>query len=239
MLDEGSAAIASARLFDMREAAGHLAHLGFLLVNGSHPEEPGGAQLLIALRDQPTLEHFDPENIEHWIASGGKGRLSQLTRATATPLDRPFAWGTIRAIDRLDVFNSFLSFGGRIRLESVDTATTVAVFDSPAPIVRWSGHSQSVDPLTGEIGAFFARMRIPIDYTPGAEQRIAGATPMALYAAMLAGLQHRFAASPSLRSAQQWLSGWSAREAHRIRTVGEVDWEAGVALASDLQLGTT
>ncbi len=236
MLDEGSAAIASTRLFDMREAAGHLAHLGFLLVNGSHPEEPGGAQLLIALRDQPTLEHFDPEMIGLWIAVGGKGHATTLTRATPTPLDRPFAWGTIRAIDRLDVFNSFLSFGGRVRLEPVDTATTVAIFDSPAPIVRWSGHSQSVDPLTGEIGAFFARMMIPIDFTPGAEQRIAGATPIALYAAMLAGLQHRFAASPSLRQAQGWLAAWSAREGRRIRAVAGTDWETGLALTRDLDL---
>ena len=111
------------------------------------------------------------------MAVSGQGRLIQLTRATLAPLERSFSWGTIRAIDRLEVFNSFLTFGGRVRLAAVDASTTIAAFDSPAPIVRWSGHSQSVDALTGEIGAFFARMMIPIDFMPGAEQRIADATP--------------------------------------------------------------
>lgn len=234
MVQQGSAASGPTGPLSITDAAAHLAHLGFLLVNGSQPEEPGGAQLLVALRDRPTLEHFDPETIEHWMAVSGRGRLVQLTRATLAPLERPFSWGTIRAIDRLEVFNSFLTFGGRLRLAVVDAPTTIAVFDSPAPIVRWSGHSQSVDPLTGEIGAFFARMMIPIDFTPGAEQRIADATPLALYASMLAGLQHRFANSPTLRDAHHSMATWSAQEARRLQEGASHDWEAGLALARDL-----
>ncbi len=236
MVQQGSSAFAAPGPFSIADAAAHLAHLGFLLANGSHPEEPGGAQLLVALRDRPTLEHFDPETIEHWMAVSGRGRLIQLTRATLAPLERSFSWGTIRAIDRLEVFNSFLTFGGRVRLVAIDASTTIAAFDSPAPIVRWSGHSQSVDPLTGEIGAFFARMMIPIDFTPGAEQRIADATPLALYASMLAGLQHRFAASPTLRDAHRAIATWSTQEARRLQERESHDWEAGLALARDLRL---
>src|SRR5450759_4071447 len=47
-----------------REAAERLARLGFVVVNGSHPEETGTAQLLIALRSRPTQEHFDAELVE-------------------------------------------------------------------------------------------------------------------------------------------------------------------------------
>ncbi len=57
----------------LREAAARLARLGFLVVNGSHPEATGSAQLLVALRSQPTLEHFDPEWVEHWVSSAGQG----------------------------------------------------------------------------------------------------------------------------------------------------------------------
>lgn len=235
MVQQRSPASGLAGPLSIADAAAHLAHLGFLLANGSHPEEPGGAQLLVALRDRPTLEHFDPETIEHWMAVSGRGRLIQLTRATLVPLERSFSWGTIRAIDRLEVFNSFLTFGGRVRLAAVDASTTIAVFDSPAPIVRWSGHSQSVDPLTGEIGAFFARMMIPIDFMPGAEQRIADATPLALYAAMLAGLHHRLATSPTLRDAHRAMTAWSTQEARRLQDGAGSDWEAGLALARDLR----
>ena len=41
------------------------------------------------------------------------------------PLERPFSWGTIRVVDRLEVFNSFLTFGGTVRAVELDAATTI------------------------------------------------------------------------------------------------------------------
>ncbi|MFH0751947.1 MAG: hypothetical protein V2B17_08945, partial [Chloroflexota bacterium] len=157
------------------EAARHVEHLGFLDVNGTAPQAPGGANLVVALRERPTLTHFDPERVEHWVASGGRGRPQEVTRTTLLPLERPFSWGTIRVVDRLEVFNSFLTFGGTVRAVARDPATILVVLSSHAPILRSTGHSQGVDLSTGEVGAFFARMMIPIDFTPGAETRIAAA----------------------------------------------------------------
>jgi hypothetical protein len=221
---------------DLRQAAERLARLGFVVVGGSHPEETGTAQLLVALRSRPTLEHFDPELVEHWAVVGGRGRMLEITRATPTPHRGAFSWGTIRVVDRVEAFNSFLGFGGDVTVEGLDGGTTIVVFESPAPIVRSTGHSQSVDPLTGEVGAFFARIKVPIDFSPGAEQRIAALSPRALYAAMLAALQRRYARTEALREAHPAIAAWASHEAHRMRDEHSVDWEAGAQLTSDFDL---
>ena len=219
----------------LHQAAERLARLGFVVVNGSHPEETGTAQLLVALRSRPTMEHFDPELVEHWVTSGGRGRMMEITRA-ANPHHEPFSWGTIRVVDRVDAFNSFLSFGGDKTVAALDADTTIIVFESPAPIVRFTGHSQSVDPLAGEVGAFFARMKVPIDFTPGVEQRIAEMSPRALHAAMLAALQRRYAHNEALRDAHPTIAAWASREAHRMREGHPAEWTAGEQLTADLDL---
>jgi hypothetical protein len=221
---------------DVREAAGRLARLGFLVVNGSQPQDTGASQLLVALRRNPTLEHFDAELVEHWVTSQGRGHLAAITRMAPMPQTGPYAWGAIRVVDRVAAFNSFLSFGGEVTVAATDADTTIVVFDSPAPIVRSTGHSQAVDPLTGEVGAFFARLKVPIDFQPGAEERIAEMSPRGLFAAMLASLQRRFAHSEGFRAAQPSIAAWAAREAHRMLQEHAPDWETGERLTTELAL---
>lgn len=218
------------------EAARHVEHLGFLDVNGTSPQAPGGANLVVALREHPTLTHFDPERVEHWVAAEGRGRPAEITRATTVPLERPFSWGTIRVVDRLEVFNSFLTFGGTVRTVARDPATTLVVLSSHAPILRSTGHSQGVDLSTGEVGAFFARMMIPIDFTPGAEARIAASSPMAVYAAFHVSVQARLDESDELRDSHPELAAWCRRERQRLSGTFGPDWEAGRAMATELGL---
>ncbi len=218
------------------EAARYVERLGFHDVNGTAPQAPGGANLVVALRERPTLEHFDPERVEYWIDAGGRGQPAEITRKTALPLERHFEWGTIRVVDRLEVFNSFLTFGGRLRAEAIDPTTTIVVFSSHAPILRSTGHSQQVDLSTGEVGAFFARMRVPVDFEPGAEQRITGASSMTVYAAFHASVEARFGASEDLRLAHPGFWAWCGRERQRLKELFPADWEAGQALARQLRL---
>jgi len=220
------------------EAAGHVEHLGFLDVSGTSPQAPGVANLVVALRARPSLTHFDPERVEHWVASGGRGRPAEITRKTTVPLERAFSWGTIRVVDRLEVFNSFLTFGGTVRAVARDAATTLVVLSSHAPILRSTGHSQGVDLSTGEVGAFFARMMIPIDFTPGAASRIAEASPMAVYAAFHASMQARLEESDELRDSHPAFAAWCRRERQRLARSFGADWEAGRAMATELGLAT-
>lgn len=222
----------------MAEAARHVERLGFLDVNGTAPQAPGGANLVVALRDRPTLEHFDPERVEYWVAPEGRGRPAEITRKSVVPFEGPFAWGTIRVVDRLEVFNSFLTFGGTVRAAEVDATTTLVVFSSEAPILRSTGHSQGVDLSTGEVGAFFARMMIPVDFAPGAEARIAAVSPMAVYSAFHAAAQARFDRSAGLRESHPRFTAWCQRERQRLHSLFGADWEVGRAIAAELDLAT-
>jgi hypothetical protein len=216
------------------DAGRRLADLGFVDVHGSEPGAPGGTRLLVALRSTPTLAHFDPESLTCWAFQDGRGRLLTFDRHAIRPADLPVSWGRVSVADRIPVSNQFLTFGGRLRAADFDDDTTLVELTSPAPIQRWSGHSQGIDPFTDEIGAFFGRLMIPIDFTPGAEGRIGEAGPLALYAAMLQDSVARLAASPTLREHSTQLDRFLHHELARLQTTEPTALDAGRALLSEV-----
>lgn len=220
----------------LEDAATELAHLGFVLRDGSRPGTIPGPRLLVALRDRPTLEHFDPEEVTFWEARGGRGRLGQVARDTPVPLSRPFSWGPVRVIDRIPVFNEFLAFGGTLLGAARDEHMVVLAFVSRAPIVRWGGHSQGVDPFTDEIGAFFARLMVPVDFQPEAEARIAAAEPEALYASFLRYSARRLRPESRLRESDPLLAGTVDHECRRLAHEVPAAWRDGEELLAWLEV---
>jgi hypothetical protein len=196
-----------------------------------------GPRLLVALRDRPTLEHFDPELVTYWEARDAKGRVATLDRTEPHPEVRPWSWGPIRVTDRIPESNQFLGFGGTLLVDARDTTSTYAAFTSRAPIVRWAGHSQGVDSLVDEIGAFFARLMVPVDYQPDAEARIAAADPEALYAMFLAHSVGRLHHSRRLRDADPGTAGSLEHEAYRVAHEAPQRWAEGRELLDWLELG--
>ena len=127
---------------EISEFIGRMAHLGFLLESPS-AERPGEARLLVAFRDRPTLEHFDPEVVTFWrTGEDRRGHRAELTLETRTPLRAEYSWGRIEVIDRLGVENDFATLGGHLRMDQVRAGLAIAVFTSPGPILRLGGHSQ-------------------------------------------------------------------------------------------------
>ena len=124
-------------------AARQVADWGFL-AEPDLPDRPGPAYLLVAIRDQPTLQHFDPESVEYWVSADGRGARAILDRTTCLPIETDFSWGLIRITDRLAVTNEYVTFGGRLTAAEVD-GVTVAAFTSPVPLLRRGGHSQGWD----------------------------------------------------------------------------------------------
>jgi hypothetical protein len=225
------------------EAAEALRTLGFTLLNSDRPAAPGGSQLLVALRDRPTLRHFDPELVTCWIAAAGRGRPLAIDREEA-PGDRAILWGHVHVIDRLDVENRFLTFGGAIRIADISPALRVVQHVTPGPVVRWGGHSQGSDPLAGEIGAFFGRLIVPVDYAPGGEARLAAEPPEHLYAAFLRDVDARRRESAHRRATfgldgegADPLGPWLRLEIARVRDRHPAWWAAAGALLDDIDLG--
>ncbi len=219
-----------------------LAHLGFVLRDGSLPGTTPGPRLLVALRPEPTMRHFDAEEATYWSFDGARGALATIRRGSdvgsspVVPAEIPFSWGRIRIADRVPVSNQFLSFGGLLRAARTPDDTLVLAFTSPAPILRWSGHSQLVDRFADELGSFFARLKVPVDFQPGAEARIGEASPEGLYAAAVGFADRRLNATTSLREYDVALDEAVNTAVHRLRRDAPEAWSEGEALLSWLDL---
>jgi hypothetical protein len=209
----------------MTSAVGLVSDLGFL-AGPDIPDRPGPAYLLVALRDHPTLRHYDPERIDYWVSRKGRGTRGSLTRATPMPLDGEFSWGLIRLVDRLDVTNEYVTFGGHLSAAPVDSATIV-VFSSPVPLLRRGGHSQVWDAGADELSAFFARLVAAIDLRPELERVVCDADPLVRYSAFLADVVGRYRSSPSLRHAEARVWSLLRGEESRMRGDHAPAWKEG------------
>ena len=147
------------------------------------------------------------------------------------PLETELSWGEIQIVDRLKVTNEYLTFGGRLTAAKMGT-TSVAVITSPAPILRRGGHSQGWDEGAENLGAFFARLLLAVDYTTGFEPRVAAATPLTRYAAFLIDTVTRYGASPALRASHPDLWLLLRTAANRLRVDHPDDWTLGASLLS-------
>lgn len=212
---------------DPRVAAELLREWGFL----AHPDLPdlaGDAYLLVAFREVPTLRHFDPERLELWVTRGSRGARLEIDRSTHQ-LDSEFSWGTIAIIDRLEISNEYVSFGGQLTVTAIDDMT-VAILVSSAPILRRGGHSQGWDEAAVDLAAFFGRVMIAVDFVPGFEARMAEALPLARYAAFIVDSLARYRPSAGLRNAHPQLWTLLLGEEERLRRDHPTDWAAGGAL---------
>jgi hypothetical protein len=218
-------------LLEPASAAPLVADLGFLS-SSDLPDRPGPAYLLVALREKPTLHHYDPEGVEYWVSEAGRGTRRNLTRDTPLPIETEFSWGLIRMVDRLQVTNEYLTFGGHLTAGLVDGAV-IAVFTSPAPLLRRGGHSQGWDQGAETLGAFFSRFLLAVDYAPGFEARAAAADPVTRYAAFVTDAMTRYRASPRLRAGQADLWTLLQAEERRLRADQPVAWAAGEELRRD------
>lgn len=220
------------------ERAGSVIHdLGFSIVTGVDRHDPAATELVVAVRESPTLRHFDPEVVDFWAPEGGRSRTHEIDRDSDMPFTGRFAWGRISIADRLGLTNQWLTFGGTVRAAALDGGTTVILFHSAAPIQRWSGHSQGLDLMTAEIGAFFGRLMVPIDFTPGAEGRLVAADPRVLYCAFIADALVREGRSTRLVQADRPFAGHVVAEARRLRAAEPAAWADGGELLRALGVG--
>jgi len=208
-------------------AADRVRHWGFL-AQPDLPDRPGPAFLLVALRPAPTLQHYDPEAVEYWVTLDGRGRRQTLTHDTPMPRSEDFSWGLIRLVDRLGVSNEYLTFGGRLNAATFDDVV-VAAFASPAPLLRRGGHSQGLDPGADAIGAFFGRIMVAVDFTPGFEAMFGQADPLTRYSAFVRDAEARRRSAGRARTDDE-VPRLIQGEAGRLRAIHPTPWEGGADL---------
>lgn len=221
---------------DVADAAANVRHLGFLLVS---PFPPGSepSRLMVALREPPTGEHFDPKLVRYWeIGQDHRGHPQELEADSRTPLTHRFAWGKIELVDRFGEVNEFVTLGGQLQVDRMANDEVVAVFTSSAPILRMGGHSQADDVVALELAAFFARVMVPIDFDRGAEAAVSAADPLSLYAAFVIFERERYTGHLLLRNEHPHESEILWEEAERVRTSHPDAWEAGRQLLEQLGL---
>ena len=221
-----------------REAALSLtADLGFRLIEPDPTGRRGDTtegHLLVALRDRPTLRHFDPESMSFYAPVGAGASLTTIDRLPAgASLRRPVLWGHVHVVDRVPVENRFLTFGGELWLTALDESITIGHLRSPAPIVRWGGHSQGTDALTLAMGAFFGRLIVPVDFQPGAAARIDAAPPKVLFAAFLCDAIGRRATTSHILGDPSDADRWLAAAWAHVRSEPGIR-EAAEQLLSDI-----
>jgi hypothetical protein len=223
-LTDMAAPIAARPSLRATDVAGRVEGWGFL-ANPDLPDRPGPAFLLVALRPAPTLRHFDPEAVEFWVTSDGRGRRQEITHATPMPRSEPFAWGLVRLVDRFGITNEYLTFGGDLDAALID-GVVVVVFTSPAPLVRRGGHSQGWDAGADVIGAFFGRLMVAVDYLPAFEARCSEASPLSRYAAFVRDTQRRHRRAQVSTPVDDELCQLVRQEAARLQRTAPTDWEA-------------
>ena len=206
------------------EVATRVEGWGFL-ANPDLPDGPGPAFLLVALRPEPTLRHFDPEAVEYWVTTDCRGQRRTITHATTMPRSEPFAWGLIRLVDRFGITNEYLTFGGVLDAAFID-GVVVVVFTSPAPLVRRGGHSQGWDAGADVIGAFFGRLMIAVDYRPAFEARCSEASPLTRYAAFVRDTDRRHRRAQGSIPVDDELCQLVRQEAARLQRTAPTDWAA-------------
>ena len=216
------------------EVAGQVDRWGFVAYPDL-PDGPGPAFLLVALRPAPTLQHYDPEAVDYWVAVDGRGSRRTLTQDTPMPRSEDFSWGLIRLVDRLGVSNEYLTFGGHLDAALIDEVV-VAAFASPAPLLRRGGHSQGWDDGADSIGAFFARMMVAVDFRPGFEGSFAAAEPLTRYAAFVRDADHRRQAQQRVTSFDDPVGRLVRHEVTRLRGAAPSAWDAAGVLLDDAAL---
>ena len=217
---------------DLQTAGRRLSDLGFL-AGPDLPDRPGPAYLLVALRDQPTLRHYDPDRIEYWVTREGRGTRQSLTRCTRLPVDVTYSWGMIRLWDRHGVTNEYLTFGGHLSAADVD-GVTIAMFASPVPLLRRGGHSQIWDEGSDALAAFFARVLGAVDLHPALESGLAWAEPVVRYAVFLGEVVGRYNQSADLRALNPEVWTLLSGEASLLCREQPNAWERGAAIRAEM-----
>ncbi len=173
---------------------------GYFFASHSHVGLHGHSKLEVRLSDQPSYQHFDPEDIElNVIVPSASGAVPQLNEIHLnhpwTGLDRyEVSCGHVFIYDRKGKKVDAFTFGCSVKIQT-DKEKTNATFESPVSIFEVTPVNPVIDLFVDEVEILLAMRRAAwLKQNPhlhAYEERLCQVKPTDLYIACLQGVEER------------------------------------------------
>lgn len=207
---------------------------GYYLLPKSHPHCFGHTGLLVAIRETPTEQHFDPELIH--LRLGDRDNLAKSVTLKLKPaFSRPrhICPGRVVLYDRIDKRVHFFTFGGSLETISAPDET-VYFLHSPGPILEITGDLRSIpDQLAFEIEALLGECQTKWGSNDnGFVCRLAQLDPRQFYLSSLQTILIRYQHHRALRRNHSKFYTALLQEKEWLAQAGQ--WPATSSLLEDL-----
>jgi hypothetical protein len=174
---------------------------GYYLLPKDHASAPGYPGLLVALREQPTEMHFDPEYIELRFSDQEDSKWTALRLGTPIHGIRRVMAGRILVSDRLEKGVPFFSFGATLTA-SYGACEVIYAIRSPAPILQIDeNNATAANQLSVEAQVLMGRWQAQHGRKEGISHLMDGLDACTFYQICLQRLMKRYARQPGMRGA--------------------------------------
>jgi hypothetical protein len=203
-----------------------LENLGYELLPKFHRDSPGFSGLLVAIRQEPTNAHYDPESIALWIRDRNK-LASQFTFSLESTCPEPVQVcpGTVILTDRRHKRVDFFTFGGQLEA-TAGPGERIYFLNSPVPILELFNDLNSFsDQLAFEVEGLLARQHATwaLD-DEGFARKMAQVDPTQLYLASLQEIIKRYENCRDLRTS--WTDFYPSLLAEKNWLVNQAQWQS-------------
>lgn len=166
--------------------------LGFFFHPPAENFPIGHPKLEINLFVEPTHLHFDPSEVELFVAADSAIDLAKITHPWYGSNQAQVVAGRVIISDRLEEKVEAFCFGGSIQIIEQATMTT-CIITSPAPIFDLNPYNRHQCDLIDEVETIFALRRGFWSAAPDEfEKRLCQIEPLKLYLLILKEIERRF-----------------------------------------------
>jgi hypothetical protein len=166
---------------------------GYLLVPPRRPTEPGYAGIEIVLCEQPSLSHFDPDQVLLLVStSDGSAETLKVTHPWIGSARWRLCVGQVDLLDRKGKHVDFFTFGGELTIEKAAHGCTHLTLSSEAPFLLTQSQTSPVNLLIQEVEIQMAQARAEwLGKNQNFDSCLASIEPFELYRMCLAAILQR------------------------------------------------
>ena len=185
----------------------------------------GYGKLLVAIRQEPTEHHYDPERLRFRLRDA-TGEVRWRTASWRTPVEESgrICPAPLTLYDRHDKEVEFFTFGGTVD-STLHPDGLFYMFSSPAPILELVPPKETVpDQLAYEAEGILGELEEAWQeqYGEGFAGRLTEVEPLTLYCAILNAILLRYQAAPALQEAYHTL--YAALQKEKKHLIGQGLW---------------